>query len=440
MTVVELRAKGAPHSALVTAKGLVAALDIGTTKITCLIGEAVQQRHHAPDDEERPGVRILGFGHQASRGVRNGMIVDVDQAERAIRLAVDAAERSAKRTISSVFVNVAGGRPQSLVTSAKVKLATGQVTQSEIEAATAAALSQVRAGTRIVLHAVAAQFQLDDARGITSPLGMFGDELTVDVHAVLAAPAAMRNLSLCLERCHLAIADQAVAPYAAAKSVLAEDELKLGVTLVDMGGATTSIAGFREGHVVFADVIPLGGQHITNDIARGLSTTIAHAERMKTLWGSALASAIDEREMVAVPLLGERGVDTVHHVPRSMLTGIIRPRLDETFDLIRERIERASLAGLAGGRVVLTGGASQLTGVRETASQWLNRQVRLGTPLPNLGLPEVARSPGFAVAAGLLLYGLKPDRHCARETRRTAELVAQRGYLRRVGKWITESF
>src|SRR5207253_1050064 len=129
-----------------------------------------------------------------------------------------------------------------------------------------------------------------EARGITAPLGMFGNELTADVHVVLAEVAALRNLALCLERCHLSIADHAVAPYAAAKAVLAEDELKLGVTLIDMGGAVTSIAGFREGHLVFADVVPLGGQHITNDIARGLSTTIAHAERMKTLWGSALAS------------------------------------------------------------------------------------------------------------------------------------------------------
>src|SRR6185312_8578138 len=162
MTVVELRPSGTTQVASPPTRKLIAALDIGSTKISCLIGEPVTSKHRLVDDDERPGFTVLGFGHQASRGVRNGMIVDVDQAERAIRLAVDAAERSAKRTISSVFVNVAGGRPQSLVTSAKVKLATGQVTQSEIEAATAAALSQVRAGTRIILHAVAAQFQLDD--------------------------------------------------------------------------------------------------------------------------------------------------------------------------------------------------------------------------------------------------------------------------------------
>jgi cell division protein FtsA len=368
------------------------------------------------------------------------MIVDIDQAERAIRLAVDAAERTAKRPISSVFVNVAGGRPQSVVASAKVRLKTGQVTQADIEAAAAAALMQIRQGTRGVLHASTAQFHLDDMRGVTSPVGMFGQELTVDLHVILAEPSAIRNLSLCLERCHLGIADHVVAPYAAAKSVLAADELKLGVTLIEMGGAVTSIAGFHDGQLVFADVVPLGGQHITNDIARGLSTTIAHAERMKTLWGSALASIVDERDMVAVPLLGERGVDTVHHVPKSMLTGIIRPRLEEIFEMIRERIDRASLSGLAGGRVVLTGGASQLTGVRETAGQWLNRQVRLGTPLPSLGLPDVARSPGFAVAAGLLVYGLKPDRHCAVAAENAFEGSIPPGYLGRVGKWIAESF
>ena len=160
-----------------------------------------------------------------------------------------------------------------------------------------------------------------------------------------------------------------------------------------MGGATTGIAVFHDGHLVFADVMPVGGQHITNDIARGLSTTIAHAERMKTLWGSAMPTVVDDREMVAVPLLGERGVDTVHHVPRSMLTGIIRPRLEEIFEMVRDRLDQASFAKLAGSRVVLTGGGSQLTGVREIAGQWLNRQIRLGAPMPIAGMPEAARSP-----------------------------------------------
>ena len=344
MTVVELPAKGDAKGQGAGRSRLVAALDIGSTKISCLIGEAVSQNRRTADGKEASALRILGFGYQASRGTRNGAIVDLDQAERAIRLAVDAAERMAKRTITPVYVNVAGGRPQStcLFRDRRDRNRPGHG-EAMSRRRHAQRSPQGHQTGRRTLHAAPAQFQLDDARGITAPLGMFGKLLTVELNVVSAEPAALRNLALVIERCHLAVADYVVAPYAAAKSVLAEDEIKLGVTLIDMGGATTGIAVFHDGQLVFADVIPVGGQHITNDIARGLSTTIAHAERMKTLWGSAMASVVDEREMVAVPLLGERGVDTVHHVPKSMLTGIIRPRLEEIFEMVRERLDAGEL-------------------------------------------------------------------------------------------------
>ena len=224
---------------------------------------------------------------------------------------------------------------------------------------------------------------------------MFGETLSLDLGVVTVEAPHLRNLTLAIERAHLAIAGFVMSPYAAARSVIAEDEKSLGVTVVDMGGATTSFAVFHENHLVSADIVPLGGQHITNDIARGLSTTIAHAERMKTLWGSALASQTDEREMIAVPLLGERGVDTVQQVPKSMLTGIIRPRLEEIFEMLRDKLEVIGVAHLAGRRMVITGGASQLNGVREVASQWLDRQVRLGTPA------HVAGHAGVGALAGL---------------------------------------
>jgi cell division protein FtsA len=246
---------------------------------------------------------------------------------------------------------------------------------------------------------------------------------------------------MAVERAHLTIAGFVMAPYAAARAVLAEDEKTLGVTVVDMGGATTSFAVFHENNLVMADVVPLGGQHITNDIARGLSTTIAHAERMKTLWGSALASTVDEREMISVPLLGERGVDTVQQVPKSMLTGIIRPRLEETFEMLRDKLEKSGAAHLAGRRLVITGGASQLNGVREVAAQWLDRQVRMGSPAHVQGMPESAHSPGFAVCAGLLNYALKPDTHYALpKSKADAVERAQTGYVRRMGRWIADSF
>lgn len=440
MTVIELPVKSDGKGQGSARSGLVAALDIGSTKISCIIGDVVSQNRRTADGKEASALRILGFGCQASRGTRHGVIIDLDQAERAIRLAVDAAERMAKRTISSVYVNVAGGRPQSNSYVATVETATGQVTAEDIETATRAALALGHQPGRRTLHTAPAQFDLDDARGITAPLGMFGKLLTAEVNVVSAEPAALRNLALVIERCHLSVADYVVAPYAASRAVLAEDEVKLGVTLIDMGGATTGIAAFHDDQLIFADVIPVGGMHITHDIARGLSTTIAHAERVKTLWGSAMATVVDDRETVAVPLLGERGVDTIYHAPKSMLTGIIRPRLEEILEMVRERLDASPFTKLAGSRVVLTGGGSELTGVREIAAQWLNRQIRHGAPLPVAGMPEAARSPAFATAMGLLNYAMRPDTHHAAAITRQALQEREAGYLRRVGKWIADSF
>lgn len=441
MTVVQFQGKGGARPPAAPKSGLIAALDIGSTKISCLIAEVVPAKHRGADAEERNSLRILGVGHQLSRGVRSGAIISVEEAERAIRLAVDAAERMAQHTITEVYVNVSGGRPQSRLHTGSIAVASGQVEGRDLGHVLEAALAQVDPGRRAILHLAPLQYHLDDARGVGEPEGMFGETLSLDLGVVTVEQPHLRNLALAVERAHLSVAGFVIAPYAAARAVLADDEKALGVTVVDMGGATTSFAIFHDNHLVMADVVPLGGQHITNDIARGLSTTIAHAERMKTLWGSALASSVDEREMISVPLLGERGVDTVQQVPKSMLTGIIRPRLEETFELLRDRLDKSGAAHLAGRRLVITGGASQLNGVREVAGQWLDRQVRLGAPAHVQGMPESAHSPGFAVCAGLLNYALKPDRHFALPKAKAEEVArAQAGYVRRVGRWIADSF
>jgi cell division protein FtsA len=441
MTVVQFHGKGGGKPPAVTKGGLIAALDVGSTKISCLIAEAVPAKHRSSDAEERHSLKVLGVGHQLSRGVRSGAIVNVDEAERAIRLAVDAAERMAQRTINEVYVNVSGGRPQSRLYTGTVATASGQVEPHDADRVLDDALAQVDPGRRNILHLAPLQYQLDDARGVKDPIGMFGETLSLELGVVMVEPPHLKNLGLAVERAHLSIAGFVIAPYAAARAVLAEDEKTLGVTLVDMGGATTSFAIFHDGKLVSADVLPVGGQHITNDIARGLSTTIAHAERMKTLWGSALASAVDEREMISVPLLGERGVDTVQQVPKSMLTGIIRPRLEETFELLRAKLEASGAQNLAGRRLVLTGGASQLNGVREVAAQWLDRQVRMGSPAHVQGMPESAHSPGFAVCAGLLNYALQPDAHYdLPKSKADAVARAHAGYVWRMGRWIADSF
>jgi cell division protein FtsA len=315
------------------------------------------------------------------------------------------------------------------------------VTAGDLDSVLNLALTQVDPGRRAILHIAPVQYRLDGAQGVADPIDMFGECLGLDLAVVTVETPHLRNLTLAIERAHLAVAGFVIAPYAASRSVLADDERQLGVTVVDMGGATTSFAIFHDGYLVCADSVPLGGQHITNDIARGLSTTIAHAERMKTLWGSAIASQIDEREMIAVPLLGERGVDTVQQVPKSMLTGIIRPRLEEILELLRDRIAASSGARLAGRRLVITGGGAQMNGVREVAAQWLDRQVRMGSPAHVAGMPESTHLPAFAVCAGLLNYALRPDEHHPLPKAKAEQLErAQQGYVRRMGRWIAESF
>jgi cell division protein FtsA len=438
MNVVPLHGRKVDRGAAPEKGGIVAALDIGSSKIACLIAQVLPPKSRGDD---KPSLRYLGVGHQASRGVKAGTIVDIDAAERSIRLAVDTAERMAQTTISEIVVGMTGGRPRSALLRGTAHIKSGEVSQSDIDAAILAAIRDAEIGRRRLLHVAPARFTLDGNHTTAPPAGLFGEELVVEVNVVTAEGAALRNLALAIERCHLAIADHIVAPNAAAQAVLADDEKELGVTLIDMGGATTGIAVFAAGRLVFADVIPIGGHHITNDLAHGLSTTVAHAERMKTLWGSALASGIDERETIAVPLLGERGVDTVHNVPKSLLTGIIRPRLEEVFEMVATRLSASPAAQLAGKRAVLTGGASQLTGAREVAAQWLGMQVRIGAPIPVATLPDAAQMPNFSVAVGLLNCALRPERRFALPDRvRRSVAPGERTYLRRVGRWIAESF
>ncbi|HEX7110562.1 MAG TPA: cell division protein FtsA [Aestuariivirga sp.] len=441
MTVVQLNGKAAGRGPVSDRRSIFAALDIGSSKISCLIAETLPAKHKMPGASEQKSLKILGLGHQVSRGVRNGSIVDVDEAERAIRLSVDAAERMAQQAISEVYVNVSGGRPQSTCYTGQIMIEGNAVSPRDLDTVIGSAVAQINPSRRTVLHLAPIQYHIDDASGIMAPLGMHGESLSIDLGVVTADSAHLRNLALAIERAHLSVKGYVIAPYAAGKAVLAEDEMVLGTVLIEMGGATTGISIFHEGNLVFADSIPVGGMHVTNDIARGLSTTIAHAERMKTLWGSALPTSTDEREMLSVPLLGERGVETVQKVPRAMLTSIIRPRIDEIFELVAERLNQCPVAHLGGQRVVLSGGASQLTGVCEVASLWLGRQVRPGTPKPVSGMPDAGRNPGFSVAVGLLAYGLKPDRHCALPAQAARNLAqAQQGYVRRVGRWIADSF
>jgi cell division protein FtsA len=406
--------------------GVVAALDVGTTKVCCLIARV--DEHGIP--------QVLGLGHQMSAGVKAGTIVDMDLAEEAIGAAVQAAEQASGETIRAVVASLSGGRPTSQTIGAEVPLGGREVGDADMRRALHQSRHVVLAGDAALVHAIPVGFSLDGSRGIRDPRGMAGDRLGVQLHLITAGGAAKRNLETCIARCHLDVESFVVSPYASGLAALVEDEMDLGVTVVDMGGGVTSLAVFADGAMVFADTVPVGGAHVTNDIARGLTTSVAHAERMKTLYGHAVASPADERETILVPHVGEEDDDHASQVPKSILVGIIQPRLEEVFELVRHRLEQSGLAKAAGRRVVLTGGASQLPGTRELAQLVLDKQVRLGRPLRVRGLADAAGGPSFATAAGLLHYAVSQPMDMPVFA---GPAEAHGGLLGRVGQWLREN-
>lgn len=414
--------------------GIVAALDVGSTKVACFIAKVSDTRGPA-----KTPINVIGVGHQVSRGVRAGAVVDMVEVEESIRSAVDQAERMAGITIHEVVASFSAGSPRSFMAQGVVALDGQAIGEREMMRATASAQAEVDLNGLIALHSIPVNYAIDASKGIRDPVGMFGGVLGVNLHMVGADVGPVRNLGVCIERCHLEMAGLAVSSYASGLASLVEDETDLGVTLIDMGGGTTSVAVFSEGSLVHAGVVPVGGGLVTSDLARGLSTTLAQAERLKTLFGSALVGTNDDKATLTVPLIGEDDPEAVHQVPRSMLTSIIRPRIEETLELARDLLEDAGVGRLAGRCVVLTGGASQMNGVKETAARVLGKQVRLGRPIRLTGLPDAASGPAFSTVAGLLSYlvhgpqdTLLVDSH--NEKRKGAHQIG------RIGRWFIENF
>ncbi len=374
-------------------KGEVSAvLDIGSSKITCFIGV------FEPDT----GVRLLGVGRHASAGIKCGAVVDMDAAETAIRCAVEKAERAAGFTISAVTVNVSTRSLASQHLTVDTKFSGGEVGDRDKKRVLAGSLSEFDEPDQAIIHALPLNWSVDDTRGIQDPCGMFGSRLGVDMHFVTAGIGGLRNLAHCVQRCHLRIKSVTATPMAAGYGALVDDELDLGATVIDMGAGLTTAAVFRERSLIFTDAVGIGGAHVSTDIARGLTTSLDGAERIKSLYGSALGSSRDDIQMISCPPMGEHGES--HNESRALLTAIVRSRLEETFEILRDRLKNAGVDEYAGRRIVLTGGAAQLSGAAELAGIIFGKRVRVGRPHGVLGLSETASGPDFAVAAGLIKY------------------------------------
>ncbi|MDU6495952.1 cell division protein FtsA, partial [Bradyrhizobium sp.] len=409
-------------------------------KIACMIArlrpappsDALRGRTHA--------VELIGYSQIQSRGVKAGAVVDPVACEQAVRQAVALAERMAKVRVESVLLPVAGGRVMGHLIEATSDIRGGAVTQADVSRVTSTGMHHATGEGRAVLHALPVGYTLDGVKGIRDPRGMLARQFGVDMNVVTADATVAKNLMLVVERCHLNVEAMAASPYVAGLSVLTDDEADLGAAVVEMGAGTTTIATYSGGRFVHASGFALGGHHVTMDLARGLSACIADAERIKTLYGTVLTGGSDARELMSVPTAGDNERDVPQIVSRATIANIVRHRAEEIFEMVRDRLKDSPFAAEPKARVVLSGGASQLTGLVELATRILDRPVRVGRPLGFGRLPNEAKNAAFAVPTGLLVYPQYAHLEHV-EPRHTRQVgTGTDGYFGKVGRWLREGF
>jgi len=411
---------------------VMAALDIGSSKVTCLIARRADATNGEP--------RVAGAGMQATKGMRAGAVVDLDNLERSIRLAVEQAERAADLRITDVALGVSGPDLRSDVVRARLPLGGREVKAEHVRDVRIAALEGFQPQGREVLHSAALGFTVDGTSGIRDPRGMFAEALTASFLVVSAPTAGLRNIVQCVSRAHLNVTAILASPYAAGLACLVEDEAEQGAMVIDFGAGVTSAAAFCDGELIHVETLPMGGMRATSDLAQGLGTTFAAAERMKVQHGAVGLTEVDALDMVEAPRLGPDGRLEAHQCSRADIAQVLRPRIEEILELMDGRLSKASATGRPlPRRIVLTGGSSQLACLKELAEDVFRAPVRLAKPANVKGLGETYSSPAFAAAAGLLRWDLMGGPDARGGSDRTAS--DQGGSLvRQVFGWVQKNF
>ncbi len=423
--------------------GVVAILDVGTSKISCLVLRFDGPTRFRESDgigalAGQSGFRVIGAATTRSRGVRFGEIATMQETERAIRTAVQAAQKMAAIRVDHVIASFSGGAARSYGLAGQVELAGEAVSEDDIARVLAACEMPDIGEGREVLHAQPVNFALDHRSGLEDPRGQIGRRLSVDMHMLTVEAATIRNLVYCIKRCDLELAGIANSAYMSGLSSLVEDEQELGAACIDMGGGATGISIFMRGHMVHGDSVPLGGDNVTADISKGLQVPLATAERIKTFYGGVQATGMDDREMIEIG--GDTG-DWEHDrrtVSRAELIGIMRPRIEEILEEVRARLDAAGFDHLPSQQIVLTGGASQVPGLDGLAPRILGQQVRIGRPLRVQGLPQAATGAAFAATVGLCLFAANPQDEWW-DFDIPADSYPARS-LRRVMKWLRDNW
>ncbi|MBN1947589.1 MAG: cell division protein FtsA [Bradymonadales bacterium] len=397
---------------------LVAGLDIGSTKVCCIVGERTAD-----------GVDIIGIGTAESRGLRKGVIINIDATVGSIISAIQEAELMAGCEISTVYAGVAGGHVQGFNSNGIVAIKDREVRPSDIFRVIDAAKAVPMPKDRQIIHVLPQEYMVDEQQGIYEPIGMPGVRLEADVHIVTAASSSLQNIAKCASRCDLSIAEVVLEQLASSAAVLTPEEKELGVALIDIGGGTTDIAVWARRSIVHTAVIPIGGNNITKDIAVGLRTPMTDAEKIKIKYGCALTDLVHEDETIEVPTVGDR---QPRILSRDVLCTIIEPRVEEMLALINQQLHESGVVEELGSGVVLTGGAAVMEGMPELAQEVLGLPVRRGIPRGVGGLVDVVRNPRFATGVGLVLHGCRAPSAAyipARTERFTSRIVS------RVRRW-----
>ena len=376
--------------------GTVAALDIGCSKITCLIGR---------NDGSGPRrFKILGGGRQQSRGFNGGAITDMEGLERSIRLAVEDAEREAGEQISDVILGITGPKLACTLVTAAIEIGGHAITQKEVKRLQALALTKIPAKGVDILAAWPVAYRVDQQEGVRQPVGMYAEQLGVLLSVVTAPRPIIKNLVECVGRAHLGVTAIVPSSIASGAGTLIDDEIENGAICIDMGAGVTAVSVYLNGSPAWLGLVPAGGTHVTSDIAQGIGTTFAAAERLKSVYGTANLEGPGLAERIEAPRLGDDGRLHGMRMEKGAIADIIAPRIEETFELVQKCLDGSGVRSVLPRRIVLTGGASQLAGVRDVATRVFNAPVRLGRPTIAEFLGETLGTPAFSTASGLLLY------------------------------------
>jgi cell division protein FtsA len=403
---------------------LIVGLDIGTSKVVAIVAEV------APDDR----LEVIGLGSSTSRGLKRGVVVNIESTVQSIQRAVEEAELMAGCEINTVFTGIAGSHVRSLNSHGIVAIRDREVSASDVERVIDAARAVAIPADQRVLHVLPQEFIIDSQEGIPEPIGMSGVRLEAKVHLVTGAVSAAQNIVKCVQRCGLSVEDIVLEQLASSYAVLNEDEKELGVCLVDMGGGTTDIAVFCGGAIQHTSVIPIAGAQVTNDIAVSLRTPAQYAEEIKIKYACALSQLANPDETIEVPSVGDR---PPRRLARQTLAEVVEPRYEELFHLVRKELRRSGFEELIAAGVVLTGGSAKMEGVIDLAEEVFHMPVRLGVPQYVDGLVDVVRNPIHATGVGLLLYGKE-----ALETKAHAShaRLGLGGMLQKMRSWFQVNF